>query len=100
MKRLLARVRLWIALKTNKKVKAEYEVKKKMDKFYRKLRVGLWVLYLVDNKLDKLGFSRQQKKAMRRSYFKDGVLASSFLKRLITETNILKEIETYEQKKG
>lgn len=98
MKKLIARIRLWIALKTNKKVAKQYKLKKKMDLFYKKLRLGLWVLYLVDNKMKELGLSREQKKQARRGYFKDGVLASSLFKKLITDTNIMEEIKTYEEK--
>lgn len=98
MKKLTAKLKLWYYIITNKKIREQYDLKKKMDKFYRKLKLGLWVLYLVDNKMEELGFSREQKKNMRRSYFKDGVIASSFMKKLITETGILKDIKKYEQR--
>jgi len=99
MKKLLAKLNLWWAVKTNKKVKQQYEAKKKMDFFYKRLKLGLWVLYLVDNKMKELGFSREQKKQMRRSYFKDGILSSTFMNKLINDTNIIEEIKNYERRK-
>lgn len=100
MKKFLAKIRLWIALIRSKKIRQQYKLKKKMDKFYRKLKLGLWVLYLVDNKMEELGFSREQKKNMRRSYFKDGTIASSFMLKLIKETGILEDIEKYAKRRN
>jgi len=98
MQKLLAKIKLFYAVYTNKKIRQQYKLKKKMDKFYRKLRIGLWVLYLVDKKMEELGFSKQEKKQARRTYFSDGLVSSKFMLKLIKETDILKEIEAYERR--
>ena len=98
MKELIARLKLMYNVLTNKKIRKDYKLKKNMDYFYKRLKLGLWVLYLIDNKMDKLGFSREQKKQMRRSYFKDGLLSSKFMQKLINDTNIIEEIKEYERR--
>ena len=99
MDKLLAQIKLFWFLIVNKKMRKEFNDRKKMKVFYKKMKLGLWVLLLVDRKMKDLGFTKSQQKVMRRSYYKNGTLSSSFLKRMVTDTNILKEINDYEHRR-